>query len=155
MNFLSRLLSRFGASSASRESLPSDPDRNEFLARFLVSKKLYSIEKSTVKPAAFLPATGASGTSVFRVRGLSEAEIWNLASKHVERAPDRRAKARAQLSVEAVLAAELRLVTDNTPPRHADISNWPSDKDSRLMVAVSLAQSCQLIMRDSDAKGAT
>lgn len=98
-----------------------------------------------MKPRAFQPARN-NKTSVFRIIDLAEEEVWRLADEHA--AGDRgKAEARAMLLVHQVTKAGLRVEPDNIPPRHANLTGWPTAKDEWKSVAQELAAEATLRVR--------
>ena len=51
--------------------------REERLTRYILHKRLFSVEKGEVKPGAFLPPRDLR-LSVFRTSGIDDARIWNI-----------------------------------------------------------------------------
>ncbi len=100
-------------------------DRSEVLGRYLFDRKNhFSTAKGIVKPRGFLPAPNDQ-TSVFRIDGLRDDQVWELADKHVAAPSGRTILARGDISVGAVLIAELSVIADDRPRRHANITGWP------------------------------
>ena len=117
---------------------------DEILARFIVSKRDYTLEQRAVRPRAFLPYRGE--TSVFRTHGLSDAAVWQLAADHVE--PSRgRCLARGDLRADMVRSTPLTIDADDSPLRHAVIAGWPDEKQEQLALALELAASAVLFVR--------
>ncbi|MBE9478696.1 MAG: hypothetical protein IMY80_01930 [Chloroflexi bacterium] len=110
---------------------------NEELARFLCSKRQFSIENKRVKHGAFLPHKGA--TSVFMVVGLAISEMWDIGQAHVVEASGRTLHGCALIMMEHVRECGLELDPDNVPPRHASIVGWPSSKGEQKLRAMDLA----------------
>ncbi len=91
-----------------------------------------------MKPAAFMPHRGE--TSVFRVDGLSNEEVWHIGLHFVGSTRREVLKGRADLQVADVHAIKLKVEPDITPhPRHANIIEWPEEKHEQKMLAVRLA----------------
>lgn len=119
-----------------------DPRPDDPLARYLFTKNHFARTKELVKPGAFLPPPDLN-LSVFQTRGLSTAQVWRIGGE-VAMARGRTLRARANLSVSAVLEAKLRVAPDNMPPRHANIVGWPETEEARLSLAQQLAASASL-----------
>lgn len=107
-------------------------DDKEKLARFASDKSHYRIADNSVKPRAFDPQRRISAefqiieTSVSRVDGCSESEIWEMGDAAFV-ARQKLAIARSNIFVNQVRATGLMVVADEPPVRHAVISGWPSD----------------------------
>lgn len=114
-------------------------EKEEFFARFLTSRSHFSARNKRVKPGAFLPSPRDNATSVFRLKGLAEMDIWPMGLRIVEGLPGRSLHGRADIRVESVEGVGLRLVLDNTPVRHGSITAWPENKDKQLLMALELA----------------
>lgn len=116
----------------------------EFVTRFIYSSRHFSISKGKAKFPAFSPqlVKGKWETSVFRIQGLGESEIENLAAAFPR---SERLKARADLDVQTVIGNGL--VVEPTPkhhPRHADIVEWPAEESEQKLIAIELAASAKL-----------
>ncbi|HET7231055.1 MAG TPA: hypothetical protein VFJ16_13675 [Longimicrobium sp.] len=118
-----------------------EPD--DHLARFILSRREFSPTHRRVKAVAFLPESRGSTTSVFRIAGLAEPEIWKIGEK-VADLREKTLHARADVTVWKVQEVGLSLDPDDTPPRHANIRGWPSDKAEQLSIAQQLAASAVL-----------
>lgn len=77
--------------------------------------------------------------SVFRIDGLLTQSITPLA-QYVARQSSRKVYGWAEFAALAVRLTGLRLVADETPPRHAHIEGWPASKDARQLLASDLAE---------------
>ena len=93
----------------------------EKLTRFIRSGSHFS--SNGVKPDAFIPPTRRVNVSVFRISALtnseklSENEVWEIGWKHV-----RKVEARADLLAADVYKYNLKVIPDDSPPRHANIN---------------------------------
>lgn len=77
--------------------------------------------------------------SVFLVSNLSDQQIWELAVENVEPARGT-VIGRGNLSVSQVVARRLKVSSDVDPTsRHANIIDWPEDRDERATIAKDLA----------------
>ena len=92
-----------------------------------------------VKPRVFHPAPKDHKTSVFRIPGLSEKEIWQFGDVYVAAVVGRKILARAEVSVGQVNSIALRVEPDEPPPRHANVTGWASEKDRWMSQAQELA----------------
>lgn len=123
------------------------------LVRFLPSKHHFAATKNRVKPVAFLPPPGETMTSVFAIRSLSDAAVWELGRVFVALPQGRLLHGRADVAVRDVTAASLDVTLDNTPPRHANISGWPSEKSAQKLCAEELAARATLKLAPAAVSG--
>lgn len=118
----------------------SDPnvDPSETLSRFLVNGDIRASD-NTIRHGAFLPPASNLKLSVFRVYNFSDGQIWALAAEKVEpaRGP---VIGRGDLSVAKIIENKLKVMPDKDPAsRHADIVEWPDNRDLRATIAKVLA----------------
>jgi hypothetical protein len=118
----------------------------EILARYLFSHTHYSREKNIVKPTAFLPAPNSDMLSVFRTSDLSNDEIWAIGNS-VGQPSQRTLHGRADIVSLQVQKQGLVIDPNNNPPRHANITGWPSEKPKRLSIAQELAEVAKLKLK--------
>jgi hypothetical protein len=111
---------------------------SETISRFLRKKKDLRPDGRSIKYSAFSPPSSLK-LSVFRIEGLSEPEVWNLAVEKVE--PSRGPViGRGDLSHSQIIQNKLALSPDGEETsRHADITGWPEDHGQRNAVAMVLA----------------
>lgn len=112
-------------------------DPSEPVSRFLLKGDMRPDGK-TIKYSAFMPPPNLR-LSVFLVSNLSDQQIWALAVEKVEpaRGP---VIGRGNLSVSQVVARRLNVSPDVDPTsRHANIVDWPEDRDERATIAKELA----------------
>lgn len=144
---------RFWGSQTS-SNLPSGLPINvldqEKLTRFLTSSSQYNARMA--KPAAFLPNQKNGETSVFRMDGGSPQELWLVADTYIPKT--RTVHGAAIVSTSVVREARLNVVSQEPPPRHANIVGWPTSetdpdlaKAERLKCAQMLAGTAILIKR--------
>ena len=119
------------------------------LSRYLTSSNHFSPEKRLVKPNAFMPRAnpenGQWETSVFRIYGLTDEEVWEI-GESVVIVSGKTLYGRAAIRVEDVEKAGLSVMPDDNPPRHANIIGWPDEKSERKLFAERLVGSAQLIL---------
>lgn len=97
-----------------------------------------------MKYAAYLPASNRE-TSVYRISGLSEEVIWEIGQENVANPSGRTLYARGDTQAAVILKTGLALVPETTPhPLHANIAEWPSDKDEQKMLAMEIANEATL-----------
>lgn len=118
----------------------------ENLSRFILSKNHFSILHQRVKYAAFLPLPNGK-TSVFRTSQLTDSEIWETGDKEVAQKRNMALLGRADISTYHVLYNRLRIIPDNDPPRHANITGWPEEKSEQKLIAMDLAEKAHLHLK--------
>jgi len=110
---------------------------SEQLSRFVLYHSHVKFSDSTVRHAAFLPKDGQ--TSVFRISGISDSDVWALGYREVASKRNLPLVGRADISVAAVLKIDLQVMQNVPPPRHADIINWPAERSAQKLKAMELA----------------
>lgn len=119
---------------------------NELLARYIISSHWFRKQDQTVKQDAFIPPDDPLELSVTRHVKLTENDIWNI-GRGIAVSRSRTLYGRADVTTAHVIAQRLSVVpqpiSDN--PNHANIVNWPSDKDARKMRALEIARAARFI----------
>ena len=133
--------------SVSLGHLARDPAPDELTARYLTQSGHYASSAGRVKPRAFHPARRDHKTSVFRVQGLTEHQVWRVGDVYVALPLGGEVLARAELSVAQIADAGLRLESAEPPLRHANIVEWPPEKDAWMSRAQELAAVATLRLR--------
>lgn len=112
---------------------------DELIARYILASDWYRKKDGTVKPEAFIPPAGSLELSVTRHLTLSENEIWDI-GRQIARNIPRTLHGRADVEVAHVIAQRLSVVPQIVPnnPNHANIVNWPLDKDAKMMLALEI-----------------
>lgn len=118
----------------------------ESLTRYIIHKNHFSILHKRVKYAAFLPAPNGE-TSVFRVSGLADNAIWEIGDKEVAEKRRMSILGRADILASHVLNRTLKIMPDDNPPRHANITGWPEEKSEQKLIALELAEDARLCMK--------
>ena len=137
-------------SSILPSGLPETVHNEEELARFIPSSRQFSKSQMVVKPAALMPNKKNGETSVFRHSKHPSAELWDLADQNI---PDRTVYGAAIFRAEDVRKADLEIVSEEPPPRHANIISWPTDPDPGLQkakqkeTALRITQKSELVLR--------
>lgn len=103
---------------------PDSIDADETLSRYAYESRHYRMD-GTPKTKAFEPDRNEE-VSVFRIDGLTGAEVWRLGDEAGE-TRGKAAKASITFLVARVYAAGLGLDSAEPPPRHAVIVDWPTD----------------------------
>jgi len=112
---------------------------SEILSRFVLKKDWYRSSDNSVKYAAFLPNPKNGETSVFRISGISDKEVWDIGNREVAKDPNRPILGRADISASNALARGLEVLTNEPPERHANIVGWPGEKSKQKLLALELA----------------
>lgn len=130
--------------------LPSGLDdtvaEGEDLARFLTSSSQFNAVMP--KLAAFLPNTKNGTTSVFRHGGHPRDSLWQIGKEYV--AGDRTLHAVAIFKASHVRAALLEIEAVEPPPRHANITGWPSSRSDPELGKAQLKERAALIAKHAE-----
>ena len=121
---------------------PGQVDSSETLTHYLFKGEYGN---GHVKHRALQPPLGGV-LSAFRVDGLMEGDIWDIASRHVETTSGRPIMARADFDAGSVRMLGLEVIPAEPPVRHAHLTNWP-DKAAIVSIAQQLAASAMLRVR--------
>jgi hypothetical protein len=127
--------------------LAPDPAPDEVTSRYLRHSNQYAPSNGRVKPHALHPAPADHKTSVFRVQGFIESEIWSLGDEHILNPSGSELRARAELLVAQILGVDLQVEPQEPPQRHANIGGWPAEKDEWMLKAQELAAVATLRLR--------
>lgn len=113
---------------------------DERLARFVTRSKLFRSD-GTVKPDVFIPFKHVE-LSVTRHLHATEEEIWS-AGRDVAGSLKQTLRGRADIFARDCILNTLRII--ETPlvnnPNHADIMDWPQQKQDQKAIALKLAAS--------------
>lgn len=82
-------------------------------------------------------------TSVYRTSLLSEDEIWSLGDDNISNP----VLARLDNDIKNIFNLKLDIDPDNSPPRHANIVNWPTDRSKCRSIAQQLSAKAEHIIR--------
>lgn len=135
------------ALNCSLSMLAPDPTPDEVTSRYLRHSNQYAASNGRVKPHALHPAPADHKTSVFRVQGLIESEIWSLGDAHVRDPSGSELRARAELLVSQIVDVGLQVEPEEPPQRHANIVGWPLEKREWMSKAQGLAAVATLRLR--------
>ena len=108
-----------------------------------------------VQPDVFIPPHNSVDISVYVISNLLEDQIWHIACNYLTTPT----VARADIFVESIYDNKLKVIPDNPPPRHANITPFPeltdptcpknevnlTDKKNRRALANKLANESRLI----------
>lgn len=112
----------------------------EILARYVVFQSHFRRSNKTVRPEAFVPFPHTE-MSVTRHLLAMESELWRI-GRDVAEARGRTLYGRADFSAET--CRSIRLVVDPAPldtnPNHANVREWPAEKEQQKMIAIELAR---------------
>lgn len=126
---------------------------HEPIARFIFSADHFTATTGRVKSAAIAPlahrVSGRLETSVYRVDGISESNIWAICTAHVDNPSAKRLmKARASCSAGVVVAQGLAVEADGQPhQRHANVIGWPGAKNERKILQQRIVSEMTLELR--------
>lgn len=118
---------------------PVDPA--EPITRYIFSSSHFSAQNNRVKHNAFMPSSGE--VSVFRTDTLPEPEIWAI-GQGISTQRGQQLHARGDLLTSDVLSLSLTVEPSEPPPRHANITGWPHEKDLIKLRAMELAEKATL-----------
>jgi hypothetical protein len=102
--------------------LPEIVDDGESLARFLTQSGHYNHIQA--KPVAFLPNPNDRTTSVSRHAADAVDELWAIGEMVVAES-GRNLHGAVIIEASAIRKIGLDIISDEPPPRHAVISDWP------------------------------
>lgn len=124
---------------------PTEP-----LARYIFQKGHFSSSHGRVKYGAFMPAPNNRETSVYRISGLNDTEIWDIGNNFVSKLRSIPLLGRADILTSKVLNKGLKVKPAPEPhPRHANITDWPEKSSEQKLVAIELADMAQLHLIDN------
>ena len=135
------------------DRVPSRVSPSEPISRFIFSRE--HVKAGRVSSAAFMPSPKTLDISVYRTSGCGERKIWLLGDLFVaaKRRQNRGILARADLASQLVFNEGLDIIPEPSPhPRHANVTNWPSDKPQQRIKAMVLANGATLQLRSQSGK---
>ena len=112
---------------------------SEVLSRFIMQTNWYKLSDNCVRYAAFMPNPKNGETSVYRISGISDREVWEIGDREVGLKRDKPILGRADICASFVITKGLNLVPSEPPIRHANIIGWPQEKSEQKLVALELA----------------
>jgi len=84
-------------------------------------------------------------TSVYRIIGLVDPEIFEIGQRYVANKRNKPLLGRADIEVSKVFDRDLSVISDPNPhPRHANIVDWPEEREKYRLLAVELAAEAEL-----------
>lgn len=111
----------------------------EVLSRFIMQTNWYRLSDNGVRYAAFMPNPKNGETSVYRISGISDREVWEIGDREVGLRRDKPILGRADIGASFVITKGLNVVPSEPPIRHANIIGWPEQKSEQRLVAIELA----------------
>jgi Tfp pilus assembly protein PilX len=121
---------------------------DERISRFLFYHRWFAPTTKRVKPDAFIPHPHVE-LSVSCTEGLDEPLVWGLgeqAAKSHSNQPT--LHGRADLKAEAFFQQGLKIIRDDQPRYHANVTGWPSSgKDAQRIKAIELAAAATLHLK--------
>lgn len=113
---------------------------NEVVSRFIDEKSKYRASDLTSKYNLFMPPPSSLKLSTYRVSGVSEDEIWQIATEHVEPVRGKPVIARADINASEFFNLGLSFEPNGIPHRlHADAINWGESPELIRLKALQLA----------------
>ena len=122
--------------------MPSiDIEPTEPLSRYIFSKRYFKAFQ--VLHAAFLPNKKGE-VSVFRIKEWSESEVWG---NGVEGGKNRKEslKGRGDFNWGSLKEITVKIFPDSPPSKHANIKNFPEDREKKQEQAEILARASMFI----------
>ena len=113
-------------------------DLSETLSRFVVYNRWIRSSINKVKYVAFTPDQKGD-TSVFRISGITNNEIWDIGDREVAPKRNRPILGRADVIASFVISKGLKVIPSEPPKRHADITDWPEEKSEQKQITLELA----------------
>jgi len=116
---------------------------DELLARYIMYSGWIRSDR-TVRQEAFIPRN--SELSVTRHLYLTEEDVWKIGRRIAENT-SRTLHGRADMETCHVIAQGLDVVSQPVPDNlnHANIVNWPVEKDARKMCALEIAMAARFV----------
>lgn len=120
----------------------------EPICRYLFQSNHYSALNGRVKYSAFLPLNGE--TSVFRIKNLTEEEVWEIGKTEVADRRNQPLKARGDVIASSIYIEGLSLEPETSLHQlHANMINWPEVKSEQILIATKIAESAKLHINPS------
>ena len=130
--------------SAPKPQPTTEVSAAEVISRYCLSSSSGQISTTKAKYGLFLP-NQKGATSVYRINGLRDDEIWQIGRDYVAAPRGGSLIARADVAVSVVNGAGLRVDPQPAPhPRHADIVDWPEGRDDKVQRAQDIAKAASL-----------
>lgn len=131
---LSRLFSLLGS------EFTRHPKDTELVTVFATDKNDCRND-GTARPNPFMPSNRYGNTSCYRIKDIVTHDIWKISIEKVLKLSKNIKKIYGRFDFQAKTIYDQTLLFDpnNKPYRHADIINWPSDKQAQKNRAQQIA----------------
>ena len=111
----------------------------ELITRYLFSRRNFRSSSERVRYNAFMPKNRE--ISVFRISGIEKTEkIWEIGNKEVAIPGNRELKGRADINSKYIKEQRLNIIPKEPPYRHANVTEWDSEKSKNILIAKTMAQ---------------
>lgn len=132
----------FGASDPNSE-FPDEVGQDERITRFMFQTNHIKRDAGTMRSGALLPTRHPQShiweTSVARIQGLQNPDIWKLGA-FVGASREKAPVGRGDFLAQNASSVRLRVVSDKEAfERHAVLQGWPDDKEDQKQIALELA----------------
>ena len=119
----------------------------ETVARYLLQSNQFNRGKNRVKFNAVHASSCQTGSLCFSdFKGLKNEEIWSIGKKHVAAPRGKKLYGYGNIAVANIQKHQLRVVSNEPPPRHADILGWPKEKEAQKLIALELSAEATLVL---------
>lgn len=120
---------------------------NDRMTRFVFNRRDYRRNPLGLKSRALEPAADSLTTSVTQTTNITDPEIWRKGNDQLELRQNPNLHGRGDFLTEAIRENDLDVVPDPTPEDklHANIVNWPKDKEHRMHLAREIADSAEFL----------
>jgi len=122
-------------------------DLSETLSRFIVQSNWIKPSDNSVRYTAFMPNPNNGETSVFRINGITDKDIWRIGCEEVAKKLSKTLYGRADIIANAVLSEKLSVIPKEPPERHANITDWPEERSHQKLTAMELSAEAQLYLK--------
>jgi len=123
--------------------LDKNISHSEDLTRYIFNHR-YIRSNKTVRWNAFIPNNRDGETSVYRITGISDTEIFDIGERFVAKAIGKPLLGRTDIGVSKIFKQKLKVRPEPSPhPRHANIYGWPDEGSERRLIAMKLENDSQ------------
>ena len=117
---------------------------SEPICRFVTGKDYYRPSDESVRHNAFMPNKDGE-TSVYRTISLNDEKIYDLGKRFVAPKKKKPIKGWADILASRIMEQQLRVDPKLHPHhRHANIVDWPKDREKNRLIAIKLASESEL-----------
>ncbi len=122
---------------------------SEPICRFIMGTDYYRPSDKSVRHNAFMPNKHGE-TSVYRTIALNAEKIYDLGERFVAPARKKPIKGWADILASRIMEQQLRVDPKPHPHhRHANIVDWPEDREKNRLIAIKLASESELHLLES------